>query len=167
LLSRFTNPLLASLLINYLSLGIAVALLYLLAEHAGWPSLVSASVAFPLGLGFLRNLAIFAKPDILNYAIFLIGLLCLASEDVYMRILGACIWSILLPLKLIAVVFAPAAILVDYISASGVSIFSIYALHNHRNGMANGGGSARWVQRPYDRNVRATVQRGHRRYLYC
>jgi hypothetical protein len=42
---------------------------------------------------------------------------------VYMRMLGGCIWSVLIPLKLIAVVFAPAAILVDYILRPASQIF--------------------------------------------
>jgi hypothetical protein len=113
LLSVFSNPLWAALVINYLSLGVAAVSIYLLTQQAGWQRLASGAVALALGFGFLRSLASRAKPDILTYAIFLIGMLCLGSARRWWRVLGVCLWSVLIPLKLIAIVFAPALLLVD------------------------------------------------------
>ena len=115
LLSLFPDPLRAALVINYTALGVAVAFIYLLTQNAGWCPLASSSAALALGFGFLRSLAVFAKPDIFAYALFLVGMQCLTLEDVRWRTLGACIWNALIPVKLIAVVFVPALLLVDCI----------------------------------------------------
>jgi hypothetical protein len=115
LLSRFRSPLRAALAINYLSLGIATACIFVLAEGAGWSLILSGSVAFVLGIGFLRSISIFAKPDILNYALFLIGAVCLLDGSNARRILGGSIWGMLTPLKLVSVVFAPAILIADYL----------------------------------------------------
>ncbi len=115
LLSRFRSPLRAAFAINYISLGLAAGLVYLLAENAGWSSLACAGLALVLGLGFFRDLAVFAKPDILNYAIFLLGARCVADESGKLRTLGGCLWALLTPLKLVSVVFVPAMLACDYL----------------------------------------------------
>ena len=115
LLSLFPDPLRGASVINYLALGVAVVFIYLLTQNAGWRPLASSGAALALGFGFLRNIAIFAKPDILAYALFLVGVQCLASESYRWRTLGGCLWSVLIPVKLMAVVFAPALVLVDCI----------------------------------------------------
>jgi hypothetical protein len=76
--------------------------------------LASYSLALVLGLGFFRDLAKFAKPDILNYAIFLLGARCVVDDDDTRRTLGGCLWAVLTPLKLVAVVFVPAMLATDY-----------------------------------------------------
>lgn len=115
LLAGFRSPLRAAIAINYISLGLAAGLVYLLAENAGWSSLASAGLALVLGVGFLRNLAVFAKPDILNYAIFLLGARCVADDSGRLRTLGGCLWALLTPLKLVSVVFVPAMLASDYL----------------------------------------------------
>jgi hypothetical protein len=113
LLSRFGSPLRAAFAINYFSLALAAGLVYLLAENAGWSSLASAGLALVLGVGFFRDLAKFAKPDILNYAIFLLGVRCVADNSARLRTVGGCLWAFLAPLKLVSVVFVPAMIASD------------------------------------------------------
>ena len=115
LLSLFPDPLRGALVINYLALGVAVAFIYLLTQNAGWRPLASSGAALALGFGFFRSIAIFAKPDILAYALFLVGMRCLGGENNRWRTLGGCLWSALIPVKLMAVVFAPALVLVDCI----------------------------------------------------
>ena len=119
LLSLFPHPLQAALAINYLSLGVAVSCIYLLTQRAGWHYLASSGVALALGFGFFRSIATNAKPDMLTYGLFLVGAQCLAGASGRLRTLGACIWSTLIPLKLIAVVFAPATLLVDWLVLRG------------------------------------------------
>ena len=114
LLSLFPQPLSTALVINYLSVGIAVAFIYLLTQKAGWDPVSSSGIALAFGFGFFRGVGINAKPDILTYALFLIGAQCLGGASERLRTMGACIWSMLIPLKLIAVVFAPALLLVDW-----------------------------------------------------
>lgn len=121
LLSLFPQPLSAALVINYLSAGMAVVSIYLLTQKAGWLRASSAGIALALGFGFFRALAINAKPDILTYALFLIGTQCLTASSDRLRTMGACIWSMLIPLKLIALVFAPALLLVDWFLLRGQS----------------------------------------------
>ena len=113
LLSLFPHPLEAAVVINYMSLGLAVVFVSLLTQNAGWCPLASSSAALAFGFGFLRSIAIFAKPDIFTYALFLVGMQCLTVENDWWRTVGACIWSALVPVKLIAVVFVPALLLVD------------------------------------------------------
>src|ERR1017187_2754223 len=119
LLSLFPHPLEAAVVINYMSLGVAVVFVSLLTQNAGWCPLASSSAALALGFGFLRSIAVFAKPDIFTYALFLVGMQCLTVENDWWRTVGACIWSALVPVKLIAVVFVPALLLVDCLVMRG------------------------------------------------
>jgi hypothetical protein len=116
LLSFFRNPLSAALFINYASLGIATGCLYPLMEDAGWSPVAACAATLVMGLGFFRSIAIFAKPDILDYAIFLIGLRWVTADSRRWRTLGACLWSVLIPIKLVAAVFAPAAVVADFLA---------------------------------------------------
>jgi hypothetical protein len=114
LLSLFPQPLRAALVINYLSGGIVVASIFLLTRKIGWDAASASGIALALGFGFFRGVGINAKPDILTYALFLMGAQCLGSAREPVRTMGACLWSMLTVLKLIAVVFAPALLLVDW-----------------------------------------------------
>jgi hypothetical protein len=116
LLSFFSDPLAASLAINYLSLGLAAGLVHLLLRSAGWNLLPAASASTVFGAGFFRLLAVNAKPDVLTYAAFLAGALLYRTRT--RAVFGAhLLWGVLIWFKLIAVAFGPAAILVELLIA--------------------------------------------------
>jgi hypothetical protein len=116
LLSLFPSPLLGALLLNYLSFGAAVALIYRLARNKGkWAESAALGLALAIGFVFLRRLATNAAPDVLTYALFLLALLLHHEGGSRPRIASYLIWGALIPIKLIAVAFVPAAILARYL----------------------------------------------------
>ncbi len=116
ILSLFSSPLSAALWINYLSLGATAALLYLLTLKSGWHRYACFGLAFSLAVGPFRELATGAKPDILTYALFLGALLLYRRPDKRGHSLSYWVWIALIPLKLITLIIAPAALLADVFS---------------------------------------------------
>src|SRR5262249_35818321 len=78
-----------------------------------WPRLPAIGFAGAFGFGFLNSLAAAAKPDILAYAVFLIATCLVLQDRPVRRTIGFALVSVLIPLKLIAVVFLPAFLLQD------------------------------------------------------
>ncbi len=113
LLSQFPDPLWASYWINALSLAIATSILFLLALQSGWPSAAAGGLAGAVGFGFFHSLASSAKPDILTYAVFLVAAFLVFTGRPRSRTMGFILMSVLIPIKLIAVVFFPAFLLHD------------------------------------------------------
>jgi len=67
----------------------------------------------------MRNLATGVRPDILAYGLFLVGAVSYLHSGAAKHRLGAYfLWSLLIPIKLVAVVFVPAAVLADWISST-------------------------------------------------
>ena len=116
LLSLFADPLAAALLINACAFGAAVALTYALSRRAGWSTSTAASLAAVLGAGFFRHLATNAEPDIVVYATFLAAAYLLWVGRPGMRIGALALLSALVPLKLIAIPFTPAAVLTTVVT---------------------------------------------------
>jgi hypothetical protein len=117
ILSLFPSPLQAALLLNYLSLGASILLIYHMARSRGkWTELSALGLALALGFIFLRRMATNASPDIVTYALFLLALfLYNHNKDGFRyRALSYLIWGLLIPIKLIAVIFIPAAVLARY-----------------------------------------------------
>ncbi len=110
LLSFSEQPLQASRVINTFALGAATGLLYLLARRAQWDGLPASGLSMAMGLGFFRGMANDTRPDMLTYALFLLGVAFLQGGNPHRRFLGYWIWNLLIPLKLIAAVFTPIAL---------------------------------------------------------
>jgi hypothetical protein len=116
ILSLFPAPLLASLLLNYLSFGAAVALIYYLARSIGkWAAPAALGLALAVGFIFLRRHATNAAPEILTYALFLSALLLHYQDGSRLRVISYLIWGALIPVKLIAIAFIPAAVFARYL----------------------------------------------------
>ena len=113
LLSRFSEPLSASYWINALSLAGATTFLFLLALQNGWPRMAAGGLAVAIGFGFFHALARSAKPDILTYAVFLAAAFLVFENRPRSRTIGLILMSVLIPIKMIAVVFFPAFFLHD------------------------------------------------------
>ncbi len=109
LLSMWQDPLRGSQLINYSAGGACAALLFRLARLLGWASTPALCVTAVLTTGFLRGVATNASPDVLTYAGFLWAATAWArtrgdAPGPYLA------WSALIPVKLIAALFAPAGL---------------------------------------------------------
>jgi hypothetical protein len=116
ILSLFPSPLLAGLLLNYLSFGVAVTLIYYLARSLGkWAAPAALGLALAVGFIFLRRHATNAAPDVLTYALFLLAMLLHYQESSRLRAVSYLIWGALIPVKLIAVAFIPAAVFARYL----------------------------------------------------
>ncbi len=115
LLSWWADPKPAALVINIICLGAAVALSAALALRNGWSLLQGLSVSLVLGFGLFLNIAGFAKPDILNYTVCLAAVLIYGSGSFAGRVAGSILCSVLIPIKMIAVTFAPALLLAELI----------------------------------------------------
>lgn len=115
ILSFFPSPLQGALFLNYLSFGAAVVLIYRLARKGGkWRESSAIGLALALGFIFLRRHATNAAPDILTYALFLLALFPYYKDSSRLRMISYLIWGMLIPVKLIAVIFIPAAVLARY-----------------------------------------------------
>jgi hypothetical protein len=116
ILSLFPSPLQGALLLNYLSFGAAIALIYWLARSSGkWDEPSALGLAAALGFIFLMRLATNASPDILTYTLFLLAVFLHYRGGARLRIWSYLIWGMLIPIKLIAVVFIPVVILARYL----------------------------------------------------
>jgi hypothetical protein len=116
LLSPFPDPLAAARVINYVSAGVAVGLLYCLLWWSGWSWQAGAGFCLAIASGFFRLLAELAHPDILTYALFLTAVVIATRQN--QRLFPSLIWGILIPVKLIAAAFLPAAMGADLVSGS-------------------------------------------------
>jgi hypothetical protein len=67
-------------------------------------------------MGFFRLLASEVHADVLTYAIFLAAI-CIAVQKPELKLLASLLWALLIPLKFIAVVFIPPAIVADFLAA--------------------------------------------------
>jgi hypothetical protein len=106
ILSLFPDPVAAATVINTLSLGIAAAFLYRLTQYAGWSWQAGVGLSLALASGFFRLLAHTAHPDVTTYALFFAAILLISRKR---RLLPSVLWSLLIPMKLIAVTFLPSA----------------------------------------------------------
>ncbi|SRR6266566_281982 len=113
-LSVFSDSIHAAMLVNYLSFGVAVGLLYYLLRQSGWSWQAAGGFSTTLASGFFRLLANQAHADILTYALFFAAI-CV-SQWRKSRMLPSLTWACLIPVKLIAVVFLPAALVADRIA---------------------------------------------------
>jgi hypothetical protein len=133
LLSLFPGQLNAALWINHVSLLVAAVALYLLLRIGGWKWSDALGLCLVLGFGFFLRLSGNAAPDILTYAVFLVGVLVYQSPNRGGRFTAYLLWAVLIPFKLIAVVFIPAAIvfemiLVDFrVTRSDLTTWSVAA----------------------------------------
>jgi|GEM_PF-2363083 len=108
LISFFSHTILVSQIINYLSLGITAAMIFLLARRNRWRQLPAIALAIALTCNFLLRDVTNAKPDALTYLGFLAGIWLWLQG----RYVGSYLILVaLIPFKLIAATFAPAAIL--------------------------------------------------------
>src|SRR5262245_51834443 len=125
ILSLFPSPLLAALFLNYLSFGTSIALIYYLARGSGkWTASGALGLALAVGFIFLRRHATNAAPDILTYALFLLALLLHYKDSSHLRVVSYLIWGALIPVKLIAVVFIPAAVFARYLGRPARTIWA-------------------------------------------
>ncbi len=112
-LSRFPEPLPAALAVNYVCLGLAAALLYLVLRRCGWQMAAAAGVTIAFAAGFFRVLATAAKPDIIAFALFLAGLYLHRHGSTASRTGAYLAWAAAIPFKYIAVTFIPAALIAE------------------------------------------------------
>jgi hypothetical protein len=115
ILSLFADPVGAAWVINGLSFGATLGLLYLLARRHDWTWAAALGLSAGLGAGFFRIVASDVHADILTYAVFLGGLILATARPA--RTLPAIAWSVLIPIKFIAVAFLPPAVLADFVAA--------------------------------------------------
>lgn len=113
LLSLFSDPFLGATTINFISYFLAIWLVCFLLQWFGWNPLAAVGLTLAVGSGFFRGLALQAKPDILTYALFLLGLSFYLRVD-RLRLWAFLLWNFLSPIKLIALIFTPAALLSSY-----------------------------------------------------
>ncbi len=118
LLSVFPfKPLVTATIINNIAFAIATALLYHLARLNQWNRPYALALAVIVGAGFYRSIAFFAKPDILTFALFLIGLYFYwYHPSSRTRWIPFTLWNLLIPIKLVTAVITPAALLSELIS---------------------------------------------------
>lgn len=121
ILSIFEEPINGAMTINSFSLGVAVVALWSILRASGWTLIPRLGLVLVMGAGFFRAIATFAKPDIFTYALFLVGVY-LYMRPGHARRISFVVWSFLIPVKLIAVVFIPSALVADLIGKKGRGI---------------------------------------------
>jgi len=111
LLSLFPDPLVGALVVNYLSFGAVVGLLYYLLRRSGWSWQAGLGLTVVLASGFFRLLANIVHAELITYALFLVAM-CLAVRGSG-RFWPGVIWALLVPVKFIALVFLPPSMVAD------------------------------------------------------
>jgi hypothetical protein len=111
LLSPFPDPVLAAMILSYLFYGVTVGPIYYLLRCCEWSWQAAIGFTLVLASGFFRLLANWVHPDIMAYALFLVGV-CLAVQG-SRRSWPGIIWALLIQMKFIAAVFLPAAVMAD------------------------------------------------------
>jgi hypothetical protein len=127
LLSFSSEPIFASQAVNYAAYGLCTGLLFRLARAAGWPRFSALCVTVAIVVGFLRGVATNTAPDILTYAAFV------WAATAWVRSAGArlspyLMWIALIPLKLVAALFAPAAVLAAWWRSAQIGSVKIGAI---------------------------------------
>jgi hypothetical protein len=103
------HPLVSAAVVNGLAFAVASTALFLLAMRFGWRLWPAAAVTVVFSAGLLREVAVFAKPDILTFAVFFVGLgLYLSASSAWGRVsillaMSAAIW-----IKFLFLVVVPA-----------------------------------------------------------
>ena len=114
LVSIFPDALAASKWINYIAFGVTLALVFFLARESEWNYVAAGGLCAALGFGFFRSIATNASPDILQYALFLLGVLLYTRKTRRARLWGLILWALIVPLKYIGLVFVPAGLVLDW-----------------------------------------------------
>lgn len=114
ILSLFGDPVRAAQVVNYLSFGAVIGLLYLLLRGRGWTWQSALGLTVTLGAGFFRLLATMVHVDIFTYAVFFAALF--AATRGTGRSAPGIAWASLFPFKFIAILFLPPAIVADWVT---------------------------------------------------
>jgi hypothetical protein len=112
LLSCFDSPIHAGRIINFLCFGLFSGAFYTLARLSHWSWQASLGLCLILGSGFFRLTAATIKPDVFTYFAFTVALLVIRVPRA--RLVAYIVWGALIPIKLVAVVFIPAALLAEF-----------------------------------------------------
>jgi hypothetical protein len=112
ILASFGQPLAMARSVNSLSIGLAASALYVIFRFSQWSNVPAVCIAVVMSAGMWRVEAAAVKPDILNYAIFLLAAAIWQRQE-RSRLPAYLLLSLLIPIKLISVVFLPAAVFVD------------------------------------------------------
>lgn len=173
LLSVFPDSLAAAKATNYVSFGMVVGILYYLLRRSRWTWQAAAGLSVALASGFFRISASAAHADILAYALFLLAL-SMASGSRQLRLFPTLIWAVVIPIKLIAVAFAPSALVADTLArasdrqelprtyllgavASVAAVGSVLIFNHLTIGV--------WVPRSYEHSSLGAVLSGARRFI--
>jgi hypothetical protein len=116
-LSVFSGSLVAAQVINYLAAGIAAGFLYFLLRQSEWSWQAACGLVVTLSAGFFRLMASAVHADVLTYAIFLVAICSVARRPESKKLLASLLWAVLIPVKLIAVVFIPPAAVADIVAS--------------------------------------------------
>jgi hypothetical protein len=73
LLASFPEPITAAFVLNTFCLGVTVTLLWIFSKKMGWPPIPRTGFILAIGAGFLREISLAAKPDILAYTLFFVS----------------------------------------------------------------------------------------------
>lgn len=96
LLSLFPDTILAATILNYLSFGAVIGLLYYLLCQSDWSWQAATGCSIAFASGFFRLLANAAHADIFAYALFFAGI-CVATQRRQLRTLPSLIWALIIP----------------------------------------------------------------------
>ena len=113
-LSVMPNPIATAQVLNYACFGGVLVFIYLLASKSGWSPAAALAVTTALGAGFFRGLAVHTKPDILAYFVFLAATWLFLRTEGWARLAAYFLWTSLIPVKLMAVVFVPSVLLAEW-----------------------------------------------------
>jgi hypothetical protein len=122
ILSFFGDPLDAAYVINTVSLSFGIAITYILARQHDWNWYAATGLSLAIGFGFFRSIAGFAKPDMLGYALFLLAILGYSNRKGIWYLGSHFLLSLLIPLKHIAILFTPSALVSTWLEKSNRSL---------------------------------------------
>lgn len=110
------KPLVTATIVNNISFSVAIIIVYCLAKQNRWSNLFALCFTSIIAAGFFRSIAFFAKPDILTYALFLVGtFIYWQPRSTTTRFWAFTLWNLLIPIKLVTAVITPAALLSELI----------------------------------------------------
>jgi hypothetical protein len=127
LLSAFPDPVRAALVFNYFFFGVTLGLLYYLLRQFDWDWQPALGFTVALGSGFFRLITNEVHADILTYALFFAAIALAVRK--HGRLLPGLVWAFLVPIKLIAVIFLPSALVADVLAKreAGKRLLRAYA----------------------------------------